>query len=158
MILNENLPDQFKCAELTKTGARTPNHRYKTAEVRQRTKLHPHRNAFAFCFLTSVNIYSCPFVPEFQCPKAYTACMERYPFLQVWRRLEVIPVAINWTEDDQDTLVLFLEIILDSYRQGKISRVHAISMISDAFSQAGLKSGSSTAYMKSVIQEQQSLH
>jgi hypothetical protein len=67
-------------------------------------------------------------------------------------------VAINWTEDDQDTLVLFLETILDSYRQGKISRVHAISRISDAISQAGLKSDSNTAYMKSVIQEQQRLH
>jgi hypothetical protein len=67
-------------------------------------------------------------------------------------------VRINWKEDDQDTLVLFLEIILDSYREGKISRVYAIDRISNAFSQAGLESRSITAYMQSVIEEQQSLH
>ena len=65
---------------------------------------------------------------------------------------------INWKEDDQDTLVLFLETILDSYREGKISRVHAVARVSNAFSQAGLESRSITAYMQSVIHEQQRLH
>ena len=64
----------------------------------------------------------------------------------------------NWKEDDQDTLVFFLETILDGYREGKISRVHAVARISNAMSQAGLERGSIIAYMKSVIQEQQSLH
>ena len=65
---------------------------------------------------------------------------------------------VNWKENDQDTLFLFLETILDSYREGKISRVQAIARISNAFSQASLESRSITAYMQSVIQEQQNLH
>jgi hypothetical protein len=75
-----------------------------------------------------------------------------------WGRLEEIVVPINWKEDDQDTLVFFLETILDSYREGKISRVHAVARISKAFSHAGLETRSLTAYMQSVIQEQQRLH
>ena len=62
-------------------------------------------------------------------------------------------MATTWKEDDRDTLALFLETILESYREGKISRVQAIAAITEAFSQAGLPSGSITAYMLSVIQE-----
>jgi len=63
-------------------------------------------------------------------------------------------MVVDWKEDDQDTLVLFLETILDRYREGKLSRTQATSRIVEAFSQAGLSSRSITAYMLSVIQEQ----
>ena len=64
----------------------------------------------------------------------------------------------NWKEDDQDTFALFLETLLDRYREGKITRVQAIARITDAFSQAGLPGRSISAYLKSVIQENQSSH
>jgi hypothetical protein len=62
-------------------------------------------------------------------------------------------MATTWKEDDRDTLALFLETVLEGYREGKISRVQAIAAITEAFSQAGLQSGAITAYMQSVIQE-----
>jgi hypothetical protein len=65
-------------------------------------------------------------------------------------------LAKNWKEDDRDTLALFLETILESYRKGKISRIQAIAVITEAFFQTGLQSGSLTAYMQSVIQEYRS--
>ncbi|HUQ35590.1 MAG TPA: hypothetical protein VM144_04355 [Aestuariivirga sp.] len=65
-------------------------------------------------------------------------------------------MAVNWKEDDRDTLVLFLEIILESFHEGKILRAQAIVRITEAFYQAALSSRSITAYMQSVIQEQQS--
>jgi hypothetical protein len=64
-------------------------------------------------------------------------------------------VTIGWKENDQDTWVLFLETILDSYRDGKISRIQAIARITEAFTQGGLPPPSITAYMQSVIQEHQ---
>jgi hypothetical protein len=67
-------------------------------------------------------------------------------------------MSINWKDDDRDTLVLFLETILDSYCEGKISRAQAIVRMTEAFYEGGLSSRSITAYMKSVIQEHQSLH
>jgi hypothetical protein len=67
-------------------------------------------------------------------------------------------MAVDWKEDDHDTLVLFLETILDGYRKGTLSRAQATIRIIEAFSQAGLSSRSITAYMQSVIQEQQSTH
>jgi hypothetical protein len=62
-------------------------------------------------------------------------------------------MATTWKEDDRDTLALFLETVLEGYRDGKISRVQAIAAITEAFSQAGLQSGAIIAYMQSVIQE-----
>jgi len=67
-------------------------------------------------------------------------------------------VRVTWKDDDKDTLILFLETILDSYREGKISQAHAIARITEAFYQVGLSGRSITAYMQSVIQEHQSLH
>jgi hypothetical protein len=46
-------------------------------------------------------------------------------------------MAVDWKEDDHDTLVLFLETILDGYRKGTLSRAQATIRIIEAFSQAG---------------------
>jgi hypothetical protein len=85
--------------------------------------------------------------------------MELSPFPKGYGRSEeIVFMALDWKEDDRDTLVLFLETILDGHRKGKLSCTQATSRIIEAFSQAGLSSRSITAYMQSVIQEQQSTH
>jgi hypothetical protein len=67
-------------------------------------------------------------------------------------------VTIGWKEDDQDTWILFLETILDSYRDEKLSRIQAITRITEALTQGGLSRPSMTAYMQSVIQEHRTSH
>jgi hypothetical protein len=84
--------------------------------------------------------------------------MEHSYWFQLMSAQRSYIVRVNWKEDDQDTLVPFLETILDSFQEGKISRTQAIARITEAFYQGGLSSRSITAYMQSVIQEHQSLH
>jgi len=84
--------------------------------------------------------------------------MEHSYWFQLMSAQRSYIVRVNWKEDDQDTLVLFLETILDSFQEGKISRTQAIVRITEAFYQGGLSSRPITAYMQSVIQEHQSLH